>query len=157
MSSTHKTPFLNLNQWLGTDKPKREDFCNDNLKTDTAIKNHVENSAAHLSASDRITLTNSAFEMGSYVGDLEEARTIVLGYAPRLVMVFTLGRAPMEYKRAPDTTNVYFAIYSAIGGSQGISATATGFTVLNTPATVVGGATNALNQMNKTYIYLAWK
>ena len=36
MSSTNKTE-IGLNLWLGGDKPKREDFCNDNLIIDKQI------------------------------------------------------------------------------------------------------------------------
>lgn len=36
MSSSNKTE-LGLNLWLGGDKPKREDFCNDNLIIDKQI------------------------------------------------------------------------------------------------------------------------
>ena len=39
MSSSNKTE-LGLNLWLGGDKPKREDFCNDNLIIDKQITEH---------------------------------------------------------------------------------------------------------------------
>lgn len=39
MSSTNKTE-IGLNLWLGGDKPKREDFCNDNLIIDKQIIDH---------------------------------------------------------------------------------------------------------------------
>lgn len=37
MASTNKTESLTLNQWIGADKPKMEDFNFDNIKIDTAI------------------------------------------------------------------------------------------------------------------------
>lgn len=43
MPSTNKTPNLGLNQWLGTDKPKREDWNLDNSLTEQAIFPPEEN------------------------------------------------------------------------------------------------------------------
>ena len=37
MPSTNKTQVLNLNKWIATDHPKREDFVNDNVLIDDAI------------------------------------------------------------------------------------------------------------------------
>lgn len=38
MASSNKTTYLGLNRWLGTDKPKREDFNADNQKIDTKVQ-----------------------------------------------------------------------------------------------------------------------
>ncbi|AFS78515.1 putative neuraminidase [Gottschalkia acidurici 9a] len=38
MASTEKTGFLGLNQWVGSDKPKRQDFVDDNKKIDNRLK-----------------------------------------------------------------------------------------------------------------------
>ena len=43
MPTNNKTSNLNLNSWLSTDKPKREDFVNDNIILDTAIGQHINN------------------------------------------------------------------------------------------------------------------
>lgn len=45
MASTNKTPHLQLSQWIGTDKIRREDFNGDNLKIDTAygaLREYIE-------------------------------------------------------------------------------------------------------------------
>lgn len=157
MPSTHKTPFLNLNRWLGSDKPKREDFCGDNEKIDAAVKAHTDDMGTHVSAAERAAWQGSIFAVGSYTGDFTETRTISLGYKPRAVIVFTASRPLVEYKKAPDTCNIYSAVYTAAGATQGISAAAAGFTVECGQTSVMGGNTNALNQMGKTYIYIAWR
>ena len=36
MPTSNKTPALSLNNWLGTDKPMRSDFTEDNLILDSA-------------------------------------------------------------------------------------------------------------------------
>lgn len=38
MPSTHKTGHLSLNNWLGTDKPKKDDFNEDNSRIDNACR-----------------------------------------------------------------------------------------------------------------------
>jgi hypothetical protein len=42
MASTNKTAGLGLNQWLGADSPKREDFNADNLIIDSAFDNVLQ-------------------------------------------------------------------------------------------------------------------
>ena len=52
MSSTNKTE-IGLNLWLGGDKPKREDFCNDNLIIDKQIIDHKIDMSCHVSEEER--------------------------------------------------------------------------------------------------------
>ena len=52
MSSTNKTE-IGLNLWLGGDKPKREDFCNDNLIIDKQIIDHKNDMSCHVSEEER--------------------------------------------------------------------------------------------------------
>lgn len=62
MSSTNKTS-LGLNQWVGTDKPKREDFNEDNRITDEGInqlKKDVININSDLTKSIRGYVVNAA-------------------------------------------------------------------------------------------------
>jgi hypothetical protein len=47
MPAANKTDNIELNQWLGNEYPKREDFNADNLKIDTAIKAVQDTQAAH--------------------------------------------------------------------------------------------------------------
>lgn len=157
MPSTHKTPFLNLNQWLGSDKPKREDFCSDNLNLDNGVKNHVQNTGVHITPAERTAWLTGIFELGSYTGNMTTTRAIALGYRPRLVFLWTAQRPFCEYKAAVETSNVYTAIGCALGCTQGIALSATGFTVENAPGTNIAGSTSALNQNGKTYVYATWR
>lgn len=62
MASINKTPNYGLNQWQGNEYPKRQDFVDDNLKADTAIK-AVDNSlVAHKAES--ATIKHKAKEIG---------------------------------------------------------------------------------------------
>ena len=53
MASTNKTETLGLNQWIGSDKPKMEDFNSDNRLIDTALAGHRADQTVHVSAQER--------------------------------------------------------------------------------------------------------
>ena len=42
MSSSNKTSYLGLNQFVGSDKPKMEDFNADNRLLDEKMQQHVQ-------------------------------------------------------------------------------------------------------------------
>jgi hypothetical protein len=42
MPAVNKTPYLSLNQWTGSEKPKREDFVADNLAIDEGISDMLK-------------------------------------------------------------------------------------------------------------------
>ena len=53
MPTSNKTPALSLNNWLGTDKPMRSDFTEDNLILDSVIVGHLQGAVSKLSAANR--------------------------------------------------------------------------------------------------------
>jgi hypothetical protein len=76
LASTYKTSHLGLNNWIGTDKPKREDFTGDNALIDSAVAavnteldehsaalesaaSHASDSAKHLTSAQRTAITNA--------------------------------------------------------------------------------------------------
>jgi len=63
LPSTYKTDFLELNKWVGEDKPRMDDFNADNLKIDSgaadlnhAITAHAGATTPHMSVQDRFAL-----------------------------------------------------------------------------------------------------
>lgn len=48
MPTENKTTNLSLNNWLATDKPKREDFVNDNNIIDTVLGTHIADTSLHI-------------------------------------------------------------------------------------------------------------
>ncbi len=157
MASSQKTSHLQLNHWLGSDKPKREDFNLDNQLIDSAIKTHVQDTGAHVTDAERETWNSGAFTLGSYVGDGAASRAIALGYRPRVLLLFTADRPLCEYNAAVNTNNVYSAAITPLGVSKGIAATDNGFTVETNATAVTGSSTCALNQNGKTYLYLVYR
>ena len=65
MSSTNKTKNLQLNSWIGSDRPKREDFNADNSIIDKAITDHVEDNTVNITSEERGIWNNYMFT-GSY-------------------------------------------------------------------------------------------
>ena len=156
MASTQKTPFLGLNQWLGTDKPKREDFNRDNLNTETKVRAHCEDRVEHVSQNERAAWNKSICTLGTYTGNgSAAARNIVLGFQPSVVFVYAVGKPLTEYRATADSNNVYSAIYTAGGASAGIEAAAAGFAVRQNAGAVMAGNTLMLNQQGVTYGYVA--
>lgn len=55
MPSENKTPNYGLNQWKGSEYPKRTDFNEDNDLIDAALAAHTTNTTAHIAATERTT------------------------------------------------------------------------------------------------------
>ena len=47
MTSTYKTNYLGLNKFVGSDKPKMDDFNFDNETLDQKFQEHVQSSLHH--------------------------------------------------------------------------------------------------------------
>ena len=88
MSSTNKTE-IGLNLWLGGDKPKREDFCNDNLIIDKQIIDHKNDMSCHVSEEERNKWNTNVY-CNIYYGNNESVREIATAcpFDPSAVIIF---------------------------------------------------------------------
>lgn len=59
MASSGKTERLKLNLWEETDKPKREDFCADNLAVEAAVTEHADDEEKHFNEETRGKLNDA--------------------------------------------------------------------------------------------------
>jgi len=157
MPTTNKTPNLGLNNWVGTDKPKRSDFVEDNNLLDTMIGSHLADKVAHLSADDRTTLENP-IATGTMVGNGLESSEFELPFAPRAIFAFLCDHPMSEYNADKKYTYVNAAAAA---------------TTANTPGIAIGGNKVKLSQsqtepeaggcflnMNKSYgqyFYIAFR
>ena len=91
MSSTNKTE-IGLNLWLGGDKPKREDFCNDNLIIDKQIIDHKNDMSCHVSEEERNKWNTNVY-CNIYYGNNESVREIATAcpFDPSAVIIFPTG------------------------------------------------------------------
>ena len=156
MPTNNKSENLGLNQWLATDKPKREDFVNDNHILDSIISQHFNNAEIHLSSEDRANL-GSAFVYGTFSGDGEESRAYTLPLAPRFILVYLKNQPPAKY----DATNAYtlcncgFALSGSVS-SIGISLSGTKLNLTQSQSASNGVFIN-LNKYLSQYAYIAFK
>ncbi len=152
MSSTNKTTNYNLNQWIGSDIPKRVDFNSDNLIIDNALNTHFSNNDVHITANER-TLWNAPFICGMYVGTGAATMDFNLNFQPKAVFVFAYDKPFSPYGNA----NSYGAVGTRNVTSIGLEVTQTGFKVYSGAANAVDGVTPMLNEAAMDYGYIAFK
>lgn len=165
MSSTLKTNHYSLNSWIGSDKPKREDFNYDNQKIDGALhtlasglESHQGDEAAHITAAERAAWQDKlSLATGSYVGDGQTNRAITLGYKPKAVLVFQdwTPFVTCSFPSSMALANAGIAIEA--GGTSGMTVFETGFSVMNVTTTNPAGYAPRLNSSGVTYYYLVLK
>lgn len=155
MPSSEKTTKLNLNSWIGTDKPMRSDFVYDNEIIDATLGSHIEYSSIHLSTSDRSKL-ESPFVTGRYTGDGAESKIILLSFTPSIFVVYYREKPFNEY----DSTNSYIicnaAVATASGVSSGVVINENQIIVSQTQTTPTDGIFVNLNKNNAKYAYIAF-
>ncbi len=119
MSSTNKTEYLGLNAWLGSDRPQRIDFVDDNNKIDTAMKNHINNVTMHCTSTEKAKIQNP-YTMVSYVGTGTETNVITIGFTPKFVIVFQKDTPPTQADTSGNTlinTTITADSNGSIGGA----------------------------------------
>ena len=155
MPSTYKTEHLGLNRWIGTDKPKRTDFNEDNDLLDASVFGHLTDTAAHITQQER-ALWNAPCVTGSYVGDNASAKPIALAFKPRAVVVSIVSESPMGFSLTGELF-IRSGFATSYGGTKGVEITQTGFTVRNVTTTPPDGESPKLNMTGYTYTYFAFK
>ncbi len=154
MPSTHKTDYLGLNQWLGSDKPKRTDFNEDNERVDAAVQTHVMDGQAHLTQEER-GRWNAPFVTGGYTGDGVNGRTVTIGFRPSALLVCAAEKTPFVFSSSQ--TQIRCAFATAHGVSKGVELCDEGFVVYNPAGTTPDGETPRLNSSDGTYFYVAYR
>ena len=122
MSSTNKTANLKLNSWIGSDKPKRTDFNNDNDIIDRVITEHTSDSVIHITDEER-QYWNTFVQMGMYFGNGSVSRVIELDceFDVSFAIVFAKNR-PLSISRFSDSKKYNYAAfvgrYAASSGAE---------------------------------------
>lgn len=153
MSSSNKTSYLGLNQFIGSDKPKMEDFNTDNRLLDEKIQQHLQ-SQLHLNEQQRKRLESPSYLIGSYTGDGTAKRTILVEQPIGFGFVFMVGEGLHYAVTTLGENHIFSAVMTPKGCSKGISITSGGFSVLQSGSSTPDGKKNMLNQSGKTYLYL---
>lgn len=159
MPTENKTPNLNLNSWLGTDKPKRQDFVDDNTILDTVIANHLADTISHMSASEK-ALLSAPFKVDVLAGDGNSSCAHTLPFSPKLVIVFLKNNPPIQYNSENNYYVYNFAIatQSSYGSSKGATLSGNTLTLEQTQSsTPASGVFINLNKYFGQYVYVAFK
>lgn len=160
MPTENKTTNLNLNSWLGTDKPKREDFVNDNLILDSVISSHINNAITHISAEDRADFLSRPFVLDILTGTGAATKSHTLSITPKMVIVFLTNGTPITDF---DSTNNRIICNSGIGYAENYGGTAGidlfGNTlILSQSQSLTGtGPFINLNKLGEQYLCVAFK
>ncbi len=154
MPSTHKTDYLGLNQWLGSDKPKRTDFNEDNERIDAAVQTHVLDGQLHITQEER-GRWNAPFVTGGYIGDGVNGRTVTLGFRPAALMVCAADKAPFVFSASQ--TQIRCAFATGQGESKGVELCDEGFVVYHPAGTPPDAETPRLNISGSGYFYIAYR
>ena len=117
MSSTYKTTNLGLNQFVGSDRPKMEDFNFDNQQIDQKFQEHVL-SNLHLTEQQREQLGKASYQIGSYSGDGQASRTIAVEGEIGFGLIFMVGEVFNQTVTSSGDTYVYAAIITPQGCSK---------------------------------------
>ncbi len=157
MPTENKTTNLSLNSWLATDKPKREDFVNDNNIIDTVLGTHIADTSLHITEDFVESISNSAV-IGTLAGDGESHCVHTLPITPKFVIVFLKSQPPTKYDASNNYTLCNYAIAcSGYGNSKGISLSENKLTLNQSTSTPVDKVFINLNLKYGQYVYIAFK
>ena len=158
MGSAGKTEFLKLNNWSGTDIPKRVDFNSDNELIDTAFKEHFENDDRHVSGSERENW-NMPFYAGFYYGNgaLERKITTNCPFDPVYGIVFAGGMPTSVVDFNNKTKYNYFGFLSKRSSTTGLALSGSNIKISTTGLAVVNGEYIYLNNTGLTYCYVLFR
>lgn len=155
MSSSEKTSYLKLNAWLGTDRPQRIDFVDDNTIIDKAIKEHVQNITVHCTSTEKSKIENP-YTVVSYTGTGEENQSVSFVFSPKLVIVFRKNAPPIQTDSSGNTIINHSIIAKSNGGIGGIIINGTEVRVMQSANAEEGMLFN-LNKYNGQYCMIAFK
>ena len=157
MPSTNKTPQLGLNSWVDTDKPRREDFVQDNTILDMVISGHLADMVLHLTEADRLKLSDGLVA-GSRAGTGTEEASITLDFEPKLVFVFSKEKPLADYSASGSYIVVNSGIATPWGNTQGVAVSGNRVTFKQSKTTPeAGGVMLNLNKLYGQYVYLAMR
>ncbi|MEE0060705.1 MAG: hypothetical protein UE295_07755 [Acutalibacteraceae bacterium] len=155
MSSTNKTSYLGLNAWLGSDRPQRIDFVDDNNKIDTAMKNHVNNNNMHCTSTEKAKIQNP-YKMFSYVGTGTETNSFTIEFQPKFMIVFKKDTPPVQTDTSGNIL-INYVVTAVSNGSIG-GAYISGYDItVNQSSEPVNGMIYNLNKKNGQYCIIAFK
>lgn len=159
MSSTNKTANLGLNSWVGSDKPKREDFNYDNSILDSVITEHKSDMQVHITPEER-DLWNITVYSGMYFGNGSSARTVQTGcpFEASFAIVFANGRPLSVYSSSTGKSYNYVGVTGMNASSSGIQLIdGVDLSVVQSSSPVISNEYISLNETGVSYNYIMFR
>lgn len=158
MSSTNKTQNLGLNNWIGADVPKREDFNNDNTIIDSIISEHKADTVSHITAEERESW-NNVYAFFTYYGDGKSTRSMDLDipFRPKWGIIFSANMPPSVVDVENQANYNYFTVFSTIGSSIGAQIENKTLTVMQSSTAVMKTEYRNFNEMGTIYIAILFR
>lgn len=116
MPSTSKTKTLRLNQFVGSDKPKMDDFNYDNTQLETLVGGHLDDTEKHLTQAEREEWSRPSSELYFYDGNDASQRSFTLDFEPRFCTVYALEMPPSVNDMSTPSVSL---CYHAAAGQDG--------------------------------------
>lgn len=159
MSSTNKTKNLKLNSWIGSDKPQRVDFNDDNEKIDAAFANHTQDEAVHIKEAERNKWNNYIYT-DMYFGDGSITRVIETDcpFDARFGLIFAASRPASVVASTAKKVN-YLAFFSPEASTSGVECDITGtiLKVSNSTHAAIQNEYINLNENGLTYFIVMFR
>ncbi|MGN0522382.1 MAG: hypothetical protein ACI4IQ_07075 [Eubacterium sp.] len=160
MSSTNKTANLNLNSWIASDKPKREDFNMDNQIIDKTITEHIGDTVAHVTQEEK-SLWNECVFTGTYFGNGTYSRTITTNcpFEAKLGFIFPANRPASVVKFSTSQKYNYLGFFSPMVNSLGVKLgdDRKSFTVTQSSTAATDNEYASLNESGVAYEYILFR
>lgn len=158
MSSTNKTTNLQLNSWIGADKPQREDFNRDNRILDETIHTHCADSSIHITEQER-TAWDAPYYIGSYIGNGAASRNVAIGspFEPEFGLLFAVSTPPGVNDYQNSAHYNYFALMSKSGASAGAALNGMNLTVSQSSVPILGKEYKSFNESGIVYVYVVFR
>ena len=155
MSATNTTEYLGLSKWLGSDRPQRIDFVDDNRIIDNAIKLHFLDTTKHLST-EQYNKLQQPYIFRSYEGDGNESQVIHLDINAKFIIVFAKD-LPLMQKDTGGNLLVNSCFTAKSNGTTGGAIIGDNTVTVYFDATPTNGVRYNLNQLHGQYCIVAFK
>lgn len=158
INSDRDTDALVMNGWF----IMNADFCpasstDENyasfLDKELLCGSHIRNSEIHVTAEDK-TKWNAPYATGFYLGTGSGARSVSIGFKPKLLILMASGNPPVSVDFTKSTCKSYMAMATETANSIGLTLTSNGFKVTNSTS---GNVTSDYNGAGISYSYIAFK
>lgn len=147
MPSKFKTDNLQLNKWIETDRPTRDDFVSDNSIIDKVLGEHINSGIEHLTSDEKLRV-QQPYVLKLYQGTGDESRKFTFDFEPAAVLMFAFDTTPVEIENGKLVVNCCAAVKS-YGSTKNCSLISKNFMVSQKTE-----ESTVYNFNNREYLYI---